>query len=335
MQQSTTTQDDLWSAKLPNGEVRSGTLAQLSEAFKSGHVPGDTPVRSSASEQWAQLVDVLVWQVKLADGQVRSGTRQQLLDAFRAGHLDADMMVLAGGASEWVKLGTLMKSGAASVAPPAVMPAAVSVRPAPVAPAPPPAPAPTPVAVAPKPAVSWPPASRPAGDDAWQVRLPTGQIRSGTREQLEEAYRTGHLDNGALVLAAGATTWSTLGALFGAAAGAAAPAVAPAEPTPAAEPVIAAPPQAEVTTPPTEAPEESAAVHTNGVDQTPVTPPAADEGVPEPRAAAAEQPDWLVRLTHPQLEAAVRLGLLDPHAQVSAVGTDEWVALGDVLPAHS
>lgn len=317
MQQSSTTQDDLWSAKLPNGEVRSGTLAQLSEAFKSGHLAGETPVRASGSEQWAPLVDMLVWQVKLADGQVRSGTRQQLLDAFRAGHLDAEMLVLAGGASEWVKLGTLMQSGGHSAPPPAVIRAAsVSVRPAPVAAAPP-APAPAPAAAAP--AVSWPPPSRPVGDDAWQVRLPNGQIRSGTGQQLEEAYRAGHLDDAALVLPAGASSWSTLGALFGGAA--AAPAVAPAVP--------AQHPQAEVAAPPADVP--AAEVHANGVEPTPVEPPAADDAPPEARGADGEQTKWQVRLTHGQLEAALRLGFLDEHSQVSAVGTDEWVSLGDVL----
>ncbi len=324
MQQSSTIQDDLWSAKLPNGEVRSGTLAQLSEAFKSGHIAGETPVRASGGEQWAPLVDVLVWQVKLPDGQVRSGTRQQLLDAFRAGHLDGEMLVLPGGASEWVKLGTLMQSGVQSAPPPAVMPAAVvSVRPAPVSAAPPPAaPAPPapPAPAATAPAVSWPPASRPAGDDSWQVRLSNGQIRSGTAQQLEEAYRAGHLDDNALVLPAGAKSWSTLGALFGGAGGAAA-AAAPAVPAPQ--------PQAEVAAPAADVP--AAVVAANGAAETPVTPPAADEGEPEARAAAGEPTQWQVRFTHEQLEAALRLGLLDAHSQVSAVGTDEWLPLADVL----
>src|SRR5580698_1291091 len=54
-----TLHQDLWSAKLPNGEVRAGTLEQLGEAFRAGHVGEGTLVCASGSDQWARLADVL------------------------------------------------------------------------------------------------------------------------------------------------------------------------------------------------------------------------------------------------------------------------------------
>ena len=127
---STSATPATWSAQLPNGEVRSGTLEQLDEALRAGHLDAATPVRASASDAWARLADVLAaapWQVRLADGQIRSGTREQLEEALRAGHLNDEMLVLAGGASTWVKLGSLLGR---SLAPPAVAPRPASVVPA-------------------------------------------------------------------------------------------------------------------------------------------------------------------------------------------------------------
>src|SRR5580693_3214001 len=50
---------DLWSAKLPNGDVRSGTLEQLNEAFRSGYLGESTLVRPARSDTWTKLADVL------------------------------------------------------------------------------------------------------------------------------------------------------------------------------------------------------------------------------------------------------------------------------------
>src|SRR5580693_6512264 len=50
---------DLWSAKLPNGDVRSGTLEQLNEAFRAGYLGESTLVRAARSDTWTKLADVL------------------------------------------------------------------------------------------------------------------------------------------------------------------------------------------------------------------------------------------------------------------------------------
>jgi hypothetical protein len=50
---------EIWSARLPNGEVRSGSLEQLSEAWRAGYVDGSTMVRSAGSAQWKTLSDVV------------------------------------------------------------------------------------------------------------------------------------------------------------------------------------------------------------------------------------------------------------------------------------
>src|SRR3974390_745704 len=59
MEHLMTTQQDLWSAMLPGGDVRSGTLEQLREAFRSGHVGAGTLVSPSGSNNWTRLADVI------------------------------------------------------------------------------------------------------------------------------------------------------------------------------------------------------------------------------------------------------------------------------------
>jgi hypothetical protein len=309
----------VWSVRLPSGEVRSGTLEQLDEALRAGHLSPETPVCAAGSDQWARLADVLdavargnvvpvaapaapvpappvaappasvppgggpaLWQVMLADGQVRSGTQQQLEEAFRAGHLHADMQVLVAGAPGWVKLGLLMGHSAPPPAP------ALAVAPAPPPPAAPVQSARPPVPPSP---VTSPP-SPPGGDEIWQVRLADGQVRSGTRQQLEEAFRAGHIDGGALALAAGASDWVPLYTI------AARLSSAP-RPAPVAE-----------------------------------APPAPPAPVVVPTAAPVVAPKWQVQLSYQQLEEAVRVGLLGADSQVLAAGTDRWIRLGDLLGAQ-
>jgi hypothetical protein len=347
--------EDLWAAALPNGEVRSGTLEELNEAVRAGHIGVNTLVRAAHSETWVRLVDVLgggaiaaapvaaprasvpappvasqpppstngspdLWQVRLANGDVRSGTRQQLEEALGAGHLGADVMVLPAGGREWVPLGIVM----ARSEPPAPLDP-VAHRPPSIAP----------VAAPPPPQPSAPP-PRPTDDGLWQVRLADGQVRSGTRQQLEEALNAGHLDEAALVLAAGASEWVTLASI---ADDRRQPEPAPA-PTAAQEPEpVAAPEPAPVEAHPTAsvAVQETAATTT---EQAPVE-PAGDSPAPQPTDDG--QPAlpfgwdrdqvWRVNLTSRQLEQAFHAGLLEHDALVLAVGTDEWVRLGDVRRA--
>jgi len=44
MEPPMTINDDLWAARLPNGDIRSGTLEQLDEAFRAGHLSESTLV---------------------------------------------------------------------------------------------------------------------------------------------------------------------------------------------------------------------------------------------------------------------------------------------------
>jgi hypothetical protein len=373
-----TINQDLWSAQLPNGEVRSGTLEQLSEAYRSGHVGEATLVRSEGSEQWSRLVDVLrsrasaaapapvqapvaparavpasvpaptptvpsafpaqaakpplhsvppnssgisadpdAWHVRLPTGQVRSGTREQLEEAFRAGHLQENLLVLASGARSWVELGTLMRPPPPpSVAPPVVAPPPPPPPP-PVVAAPPPAPAP--------PAAPPPPAAASSGDEVWQVRLPDGQVRSGTRAQLEEAFRAGHLDEATFVLAAGATEWQPLGIAASrfpshaptAAGDAARPAP---EPAPQQEPMLSAPAVQAPLAP------SAPALPATDTAETPT------ESVERPVEHQDTRParEWHVRLSESQLLAAIEAGLLGDDALVQAPGTDQWVRVGEL-----
>jgi hypothetical protein len=156
-------------------------------------------------------------------------------------------------------------------------------------------------------------------------------MRSGTRQQLEEAFAAGHLDEGALVLAAGFHEWVTLGSVCGRRPSGPVPAlVGAAEPTPVeaqpAAPVVTAPQQAPVTTL-EEAPAAPAEVASSS--------PRADEGQPDWQAASDGDKLWQVTLTGKQLDGAFHAGLIDDDALVAADGTDEWVRLGDVRRAQS
>ena len=354
--------EDLWAARLPNGDVRSGTLEQLNEAFRAGHLGESTLVRAARSDNWIRLADVLggaavgaastpvapprasappqsvavqpaapqvngsaeLWQVRLASGEVRSGTLEQLTEALRAGHLEAGVLVLAAGASEWVQLGTVMGRVMGRIEP-QLAPLAPSAHP-------PPTVAPQPVAPqrasSPPPSTATPPPPH-VGDELWQVRLADGQVRSGTRQQLEEAFSAGHLDEGVLVLAAGFHEWVTLGSVCGRRPSGPAPApVGAAEPTPVetqpAAPVVA-PQQAPVTTL-VEAPAAPAEVASPS--------PRAEDGQPNSEAASDGDKLWRVTLTAKQLEGAFHAGLIDENTPVLAAGTDEWVRLGDVRRAQ-
>jgi hypothetical protein len=347
-----TLQNDLWSARLPNGEIRAGTLEQLGEAFRAGLIGEATPVCAAGSAQWARLADILaaaagamaaasppravggsvpprsstapapavatgdLWQVRLASGEVRSGTRQQLEEAIVAGHLTADLLALPSGATSWRALGAVL-AGSVSSLPPrpvSVAPSAVAPPPASVAP---PAPVGPAVSVAPAAPPSPP---LPASDDAWQVRLPDGQIRAGTRAQLEEAVRAGLLDASFMVLAAGAVEWTPLS-------------VAIAPPTPpqaVAPPAEASPAAAQGVAPPAELgpadPETPLAPDT--LDSLPGGNPGED--TPVTKATDSAEPLWQVQLPERQLDAAFEAGLIGDDALVMAAGTDQWIRFGDV-----
>jgi hypothetical protein len=366
---------DLWSASLPNGEVRSGTLEQLKEACQSGHLSEGTLVRASSSDRWVKLADVLggaaggsvrppasvapaprasvpspsvapqpvsppvhgdaePWQVRLANGEVRSGTRQQLAEAFATGHLDAEMLVLAAGAREWQRLGTVMERSEPS--PARVVPS-----------------------TSPPPPVDPPRASSPppptatllglhGGDDIWLMRLPDGQVRSGTRRQLEEAFRAGEIDEGALVLPDGASEWTKLGSVVARPLSVPAPAsvvareAPPAQAQPAAPDVAPeqAPASASERAPAPPAQDEPSPVQADPPVQA-VSPPQADPPVqaevapPVASEPAAGDPLWQVKLTGKQLEEAVRVGLLSDDTLVLAAGSDQWVRFVDVRRSHS
>jgi hypothetical protein len=387
-----TLHQDLWSAKLPNGEVRAGTLEQLGEAFRAGLVGEATLVCAAGSDQWARLADILavaaapaaapspvfaapgsvpprassaphpsvaprpsaapapvvthngeLWQVRLANGEVRTGTRQQLEEAYLAGHLTADLLALSSGATVWRALATVL---AGSVAPPA--PAPVSVAPSPVA-----VPAPRSVApvAPPSPRSVAPAAPAAVSDAAWQVRLPDGQVRAGTRAQLEEAVQGGHLDGNTLVLAAGASEWAPLHVAL------APPATAPVFMPPAAvvpsaevtQPAEATS-SAEATAPTAVAPSAEATAPAEAAPpaetETPLAPDTLNslpggspgEDTPVNKAAAIAEPLWQVQLAERQLEAAFAAGVIDDEALVMAADTDagpgaapgQWVRFGDV-----
>jgi hypothetical protein len=378
-------QANLWSAKLPSGEVRAGTIEQLGEAFRAGHVSEATLVCAAGSTQWARLVDVLgamtagaapqaasappppaavasvspaaasmapsvaprplsaapapiapapapasmgpdagadVWQVKLPDGQTRSGTRHQLEEAFKAGHLDSGVLVLASGAKSWVPLGALMQPSRplpAAFTAPSVAPAAAAPS---RAPAPPSAAPPT-------------PATAPA--TTWQVRMPDGQVRAGTPEQLEEAVRAGHLDASTMVLPPGAPQWVSLPSALEGIANARSRSPSPVAPVPAPAPAVVETPahRDDVAPPPAPASAQSpeptpATVPTTVERQADATPPDSEESKTDVGATADEQATWQVKLTAAQLAAAFQAGIVHGDTQVMETGTDQWVALSSV-----
>jgi hypothetical protein len=136
-------------------------------------------------------VNESLWSVKLPNGDVRTGTFEQLDEAFRAHYLTESVLVRAAGGATWVKLGELMGSEPAHAPMPAQLAVArqspARVAAAFVAPTVPSAAAPAPVgqprpSAPPPPAAAQPQERGSAGD--WQVKLPNGEVRSGTRQPL-------------------------------------------------------------------------------------------------------------------------------------------------------
>jgi hypothetical protein len=227
-------EESLWSLRLPNGDVRSGTIEQLQEAFRAGHVAGNSPVLPPGAREWVTLDTIAIkgrplsakpppvvavapaqangdiWQVRLASGEVRSGTRQQLDEAFRAGHIDGSSLALPAGARDWTRLDSVLQTRDVAAAPPATAaPPIVSPSQAPTVAA-----APQSLAASPAPAVARAapqPVTQSAmervedADDVCHVKVP--------RAQLEDAFRAGFLDEGILVLTSEASDWVKLGSL--------------------------------------------------------------------------------------------------------------------------
>jgi hypothetical protein len=257
MEQPMSINEGLWSAKLPNGDVRSGTLGQLNEAFRAGHIGESTLVCAAGSANWIRLADVL------------------------------------GGAAAF-STGT-----------------AITV---PFPPTMPPLPVTQPVA---QPASRPPPMPPMNGNhDLWQVRLGNGDVRSGTRQQLEEAFRAGHLDDSAMALAPGAAEWTQIANLLSG------------SPPPVSQSIPSVHPVAAPTAP--SAP--SAPLR-------PSAPPAFASAPPPSSAPDGGSQLWQVRLangpvrsgTRKQLEEAFNAGHLDDSAPVLPAGSSEWVRLGDLM----
>ena len=255
MEQSMTTNHDLWSAMLPNGDVRSGTLEQLKEAVRSGHLGGGTMVRAHLNNgnNWTPLSDVLP---------------AAIASEVRATHL-------------------------------------------------------------PSPAVSVPPQPGPSPSERdavlWQVRLANGEVRSGTRQQLEDALRAGHVDEGTLVLTGAASEWTPLGALRNRveSSGAVVTSHSPRERAPAQE---RSAPDASLPTRSDDAPQESDAMPAQqGASRLDVGDEAAESS-----AVRQGSPQWQIQLTEDQLDEAFRVGLLGEDVLVLAIGTDQWVRFGDL-----
>jgi hypothetical protein len=53
------------------------------------------------------------------------------------------------------------------------------------------------------------------GDELWYVKLANGDVHHVTLDQLDGAFQAGHIDETTMVLAAGASQWTTLGDLAG------------------------------------------------------------------------------------------------------------------------
>jgi len=330
--------EDLWSARMPNGDVRSGTLAQLDEAFRLGHLDASTPVRPSRSDSWLKLADVLAGPAAAPPAGVVESSTPAAKTTDRAPEASVPAPSAEPAASDTSATST------ASTAP--TTPAAPTAPAAPVAQAAPDTPAQSgPVAqaapaahVAPPtaPRPTAPPAAQPApprveaSTDVWQAKLANGQVVSGTREQLADAFQAGHLDERVQVLAPGAREWVQLGTVMSRNEPASPP-PASADP-PAADPSTAEPPTVD---PPAVA---AAAAATAAIEPAPPAPAPVDDDAatpPQPQGAVADSSAalWQVKLTSRQLDEALRAGLLDANAPVLAAGTDRWVRLGDVRPA--
>jgi hypothetical protein len=259
----------------------------------------------------------------MADGQMRSGTRQQLEEAFKAGHLDSGVLVLASGAASWVPLGALVQ-------PNRPLPAAFSAAPVSSGtPSPSRAPASAPVPSAPPST----PATVPG--TSWQVRMPDGQVRAGSPDQLEEAVRAGHLDGNTLVLPPGAPQWVPLPAALEGISNARSrsPAVPAQPPAPAAvaTPAAVAPPPPPLPSAPEPPPQAIAAAVPAAVEtQTDASPPDSDDSKTDVGATTDGGATWQVKLSAAQLAAAFQAGIVHGDTQVMETGTDQWVLLSSV-----
>lgn len=58
-------------------------------------------------------------------------------------------------------------------------------------------------------------AANETNEEIWSVALPTGDVRRGTLEQLDEAFQAGQITEHSLVLGPNATEWTRLGDLLG------------------------------------------------------------------------------------------------------------------------
>ncbi len=83
--------------------------------------------------------------------------------------------------------------------------------------------------------------------DKWHIRLPSGESRTGTLEQLDQAFQSGAIDESTEVRADGDVAWTRLGVLLGLEPASTATAGAPPASAP---PVSAPPPSAPVSAPP-------------------------------------------------------------------------------------
>ena len=290
-------EENLWSVKLPSGDIRSGTLEQLDEAFQAGLIGDGALVRAAGSDDWVKLSDLLAG----AEG------------ATAPSAAPAPAPIEAPSSTPTL----VQPHPSISAGAPASPPARTDLTPAAAAPAPTPpptsataaataTPAPAPVVVPFAGASSVVPsqlaasARKESDADVWQLRLPSGGVRSGTRRQLEEALAAGHIDSNALVIPFGAHDWVKLSSTS---LGATTTMVASAGTNPAAPPLAASP-------------------------STPPVPSA-----PPPQATEHDQ--WQVKLpsgelrsgTRQQLEEAFHAGHLDGTAQALAAGSREWVAL--------
>jgi len=57
--------------------------------------------------------------------------------------------------------------------------------------------------------------SNPTDNELWSIALPSGEIRKGSLDQLDDAFNAGLVNEDSLVLAPGATEWTRLGDLAG------------------------------------------------------------------------------------------------------------------------
>ncbi|MDP9001335.1 MAG: hypothetical protein M3O46_14635, partial [Myxococcota bacterium] len=310
-------EENLWSVQSSSGDIRLATIEQLDQAFRAGEIGEGALVRATDEDEWVKLTDLLAaqspaattlaaaavpapkdpaprahesehWQIRLAHGEVRTGTRQQLEEAVQVGHIDRNTMVLASGAREWVKLSSVFGPSESSPSGVAVTPSAGALSSTAAG-------------------AQTLPRSLAADNDILKVRLPGGEVRSGTRKQLDEAMQAGNIDGSALVLASGAREWVRLDSL------------------PWLGQRISAPPASVLAAGAARDVAVGTAPHA-GYDPHPSAGP---QYVSSPPGGLEEV--WQVKLSRRQLEKALRAGHLDESVLVLASGARDWVKLGSAL----